>query len=208
MGESVVLTFENVYEVLRREKGREDLQKLDETFFTHVSSYISEKRASLAVVSKKNDIFSHKEKENINLQLVNIKKVLKDLYDQREQKIISLALNKSKTNSSLIDTAQLLPKEKQMFEKLSKQLNEYRDEFFNLFEENQEYPVIPEEQKTEAINENTAKDNVKVEFLTRVDTFIGRELEEYGPFDEGDTTELPKELAEILVNEKKVTKIA
>lgn len=207
MGESVVLTFENVYEVLRREKGREDLQKLDETFFNHVTNYIIEKRASLAVISRKNDIFSHKEKENINLQLVNIKKVLKDLYDQREQKIISLALNKSKTNSSLIDTSQLLPKEKQMFEKLSMQLNEYRDDFFDLFEENKEYQLTQEEQKIEPIKENTPKDTVKVEFLARVDTFIGRELEEYGPFDEGDTTELPKELAEILVNEKKATKV-
>ncbi len=207
MGESVVLTFENVYEVLHREKSREDLQKLDEAFFNHVSNYIAEKRASLAVVSRKNDIFSHKEKENINLQLINIKKVLKDLYSQREQKIISLALNKSKTNSSLIDTSQLLPKEKQMFEKLSIQLNEYRDEFFDLFEENKEYQLAQEEQKTEPTNENIPKDTVKVEFLTRVDTFIGRELEEYGPFDEGDTAELPKELAEILVNEKKVMKI-
>ncbi len=203
MGESVVLTFENLYEVLRREKNHEDLQKIDDKFFDYVASYLYEKKLSLESVSKKSDIFSHKEKENLTIQINNIKKVLKELYDRREQKILNLALNKSKTNSSLIDASMLTIKEKNLFEKLSLVLGNFRQEFLNeSFEKEAE--KIQETPKTEEIKD---EEFIKIQFLTDIDTFMGRELEEYGPFKENETVNLPQELAEILIEEGKAKKL-
>lgn len=203
MGGNVVLTFENLYEVFRREKNNEDLQKIEENFFDHVMNYLREKQESLAIVSKKTDIFSHKEKENLTIQINNIKKILKDFYNYREKKIINLALNKSRTNSSLINTSSLTVKEKKLFEKLSSVLKEFRDEFLK---EQLNQSVVKNEKRNEK-KERIILNTVKLEFLENVDTFIGRELEEYGPYKKGEITELPKELAEILINERKAKKV-
>lgn len=202
MGESVVLTFENLYEVLRKEKNNEDLQKIDDEFFTYVKEYLNEKQNDLKSVNLKSDIFSHKEKENLTLQINNTKKVLKELYDRREQKILSLAINKSKTNSTLIDTSSLILKETQLFEKLSETLLKFRDEFLN-----EQVTEIIQEITEEPIKINTIPGYAKVRFLENVDTFIGRELEEYGPYREEEIAEIPEDLAEILINDEKAIKL-
>lgn len=41
---------------------------------------------------------------------------------------------------------------------------------------------------------------VEVKFLNSVPEFIGTDIETYGPFNEGDTVELPEDNAEILIN--------
>ena len=202
MGESVVLTFENLYEVLRKEKNNEDLQKIDDEFFTYVKEYLNEKQNDLKSVNLKSDIFSHKEKENLTLQINNTKKELKELYDRREQKILSLAINKSKTNSTLIDTSSLILKETQLFEKLSETLLKFRDEFLN-----EQVTEIIQEITEEPIKINTIPGYAKVRFLENVDTFIGRELEEYGPYREEEIAEIPEDLAEILINDEKAIKL-
>ncbi|EMA11587.1 hypothetical protein SAMN05443574_103325 [Haloarcula vallismortis] len=54
-----------------------------------------------------------------------------------------------------------------------------------------------EEQEGEA---DTGHGYERVEFLTECPEFMGTDLEVYGPFDEGDTAEVPEDNAEILVN--------
>jgi hypothetical protein len=43
-------------------------------------------------------------------------------------------------------------------------------------------------------------DYVEVEFESSCPEFMGTDLESYGPFEEGDTAEIPEDNAEILVN--------
>jgi len=44
-------------------------------------------------------------------------------------------------------------------------------------------------------------------FLNSVPKFVGKELEEYGPFAEEDIANLPVEIAEVLINKGKVEEI-
>ena len=43
----VAITFETIYEILRREKNKEDLQRIDNDFFQDVLNYLKEKQQIL-----------------------------------------------------------------------------------------------------------------------------------------------------------------
>ena len=209
----VKITYETLYEILRREKSKDELQKLDESFFRDVLEYLKEKTQMLQDAAGKFDMFSVEERDNTQIQLHNIKKILKELYERREKKIIEMALNKSKTNSNIIDTSNLLAKEHELYNKTVKTLDSFRkDILFSLLE--MKAPVTaefkdvqpPEPEQTpspEKTPEPVPKPDpafVKVRFLQKVEQFVGKELELYGPFEPETAAELPKEIADILIN--------
>ena len=49
----VIITYETLYELLRKEKIRTELQNLDPEFFKHVVTYLNDKEAILQSQSKK-----------------------------------------------------------------------------------------------------------------------------------------------------------
>lgn len=204
----VVLTYETIYELLRREKSREELQKLDETFIRDSLQYLKEKQQAHDDNLTKNDIFSQSERDKLHIQLANIRKLLKDLYDIRERKIINMAINKSRTNSHIVDTENLQFHEKAMFEAITTVLNQYRGGVLHRLLETREpdiLPVVlplPEEAEEEAPSANK-----HIKFIDAVDQFAGPELELYGPYQPEDEAELPKELADILVSQGKAAEI-
>ena len=122
----VRITYETLYEILRREKSTDELQKLDHTFCTDVMSYLRDKSKILADAAGKFDVFSVNERDSTQVQLNNIKRILKELYEKRERKIIDMAINKSRTNSNIIDTANLLDIERPIYNELIKTLDSFR----------------------------------------------------------------------------------
>ena len=110
MGE-INITYETLFELLRREKNREELQKLDETFFNDVVTYLKEQKEFLNEQKTKQDLFAVEELKKAEIQEENIRKILRELYEKREKKMISLALDASRTSSSIIDTSVLLEEE-------------------------------------------------------------------------------------------------
>jgi DNA replication initiation complex subunit (GINS family) len=138
MGEGeITITYETLYELLRKEKTREDIQELDHDFIDSVKAYLTQKRSMLLNPGSQQMLFSEEEQQKTLKQISNIIKVIRELYDRREKKIISLAVNMSKTNSSAIDTSRLLGKEKEMFHMLVDVLNLYRANILcNIIDEN------------------------------------------------------------------------
>jgi len=124
----VAITYETLYELLRREKSREELQELQESFLGNVIEYINDKKRIIG--SKKGDPFSEDEAEKTTHQLRQARKLLKELYDRREKKIINMAINKARTESSIIDTSALLAEEQQIFENVTSVLNNHRQQIF------------------------------------------------------------------------------
>ena len=96
---SIKITLETLYDILRNEKKREDLQKLEDSFFLDVILYLQEKQALVVTKDTKENIFAAGEREKLDYELRSIKRILKEIYDKREKKIIDIALNKSKTDS-------------------------------------------------------------------------------------------------------------
>ena len=62
MAEDVSLTYEKLFDLTRKEKGNEELQKLEQSFFEDLISYVNDKRDILSR-EKRNTVFSKSEKE-------------------------------------------------------------------------------------------------------------------------------------------------
>ncbi len=202
---NIKITYETLFEILRREKSREELQKLDESFFSNIINYLKEKEEFILRQKKNPDLFSFDDEKKSNNQLLNVKKIIQELYERREKKIINIALNKSKTNSNIIDTSTLLPEEKLMFQDLVKHLDKYRLGIIGKVLQNQ-LPSLKEEGKKK--EENQEEENKKmVRFLHPIPKFIGPELEIYGPFETEEIATLPGEVVRVLVEKKRAEEI-
>ena len=218
MAQEVVITYETLFELLQREKERADLQRLEPTFFSDTISYIKDKKKILD--AKSDSVFALDEKKKTERQLENICKILKELYERREKKIISLALDKSRTKSNLIDTTALLREEKVVFDAIAELLDTYREAIlYSVL--NEKMPFMqpsPSElfyhkplDKKPTGDFKTAfelkKPTKLVRFIYPVQKFVGTELEEYGPFGEEDIANLPAEIADVLISKGKVEEI-
>ena len=100
--ESIKITLETLYDILRNEKKRDELQKLEDTFYLDVVGYLKEKTALLNSKKIDPDILATGERDKIDYEIRSIKRILKDIYEKREKKILEIALNKSHTGSDLI----------------------------------------------------------------------------------------------------------
>jgi len=124
--EEIRITLETLYDILRNEKKREDLQKLEDTFFIDVVNYLQEKKKLLDSKQDENELFAAGEKKKLEYELDSIKRILKEIYERREKKIIDISLNRSRTGSDIIDTSAMLREEKQFYQELLETLDDYR----------------------------------------------------------------------------------
>ena len=58
MGEDNLITYENIYEILRLEKYKKDLHKLDKDFYDKVTRYMNEKKIILQGYEVKESVFA------------------------------------------------------------------------------------------------------------------------------------------------------
>ncbi|MBW2993047.1 hypothetical protein KY317_00560 [Candidatus Woesearchaeota archaeon] len=208
--DKINITYETLFELLRREKTREALQKLDSSFFDDVVNYLKEKKASFEELKNKTDLFAVEEKKKTEKQHENTRKIIKEFYERRERKILNMAVDASRTFSSVIDTTAMLEKERLFFDNLVETLNIFRTGvLFNVMEarmpeimqkkqENTENP----EQKPE-ISETTEKKDKLIRFRHAVPRFFGENLEEYGPFEKEDIAKIPSVIADILIEKQR-----
>ena len=207
----VNITYETLFELLKREKDTADLQKLEPGFFDNFVEYLNEKKDML---NKDDTLFSYDEKKKVEKQIDNARRLIKEIYERREKKILNIALIKSRTKSHVLDTSSLLDNEKKFLGEIESILNAYRQNIIYKVMEGNSISQIKHQEK-EAKEEIDAANNVEeetkttklVRFLYSVPKFVGTELEEYGPFAEEDIANLPSEIAELLIGKGKVEEI-
>jgi DNA replication factor GINS len=197
METEISITYETLFELLRREKNRDELQSMSPTFYKDVVEYLAAKNQLMP-----QDMTSPDSRRML-LQMENTSKIIRELYERREKKIILMALNKSRTGSSIVDTSSLLEEERKLFEDLLSILHTSRQGILcNLL--NARLPDIcpvPEPVKQE-------EDPMKmIRFLQSVPKFVGTELETYGPFEQDDVARLPNEIANVLITKGRAEEI-
>ncbi|MBI2143298.1 DNA replication complex GINS family protein [Candidatus Woesearchaeota archaeon] len=237
----ISVTYEALFDLVVREKSRDELQSLSPNFFAELVNYLNEKRSMLSVLSAE-------EKERASRQLQNINRLIRELYDRREKKTINMALARSRAGADIVDTSSLLAEEKAMFDGLVSHLDLFRNAVLNSLLEAKEPRLGNEDRQaraealaaasriisspaTSAISgtsfgmhgsgkeeaagaataeAETAENNATklVRFLHPVPRFVGRELEVYGPFDQEDIANLPREIAEVLITKGRAEEIA
>lgn len=237
--EEIRIALETLYDILRNEKKREELQRLNESFFFDVTNYLKEKKKLLESKKDEDDLFAAGEREKLEYELRSIKKILKEAYEKREKKIIETALNRSRTKSDLIDTSAMLREEKELYEQLVKLLDGYREGILmSLFKGEVPFFKRPEvkvgwpeaerglsqeetaeeeragkekggEEKSEGKKETGEERPLmkRIRFIHAVPSFVWKDLKEYGPFEEGEETEIFPEVAELIIEKGRAVEV-
>jgi DNA replication initiation complex subunit (GINS family) len=203
------LTYEKLFELLRAEKNNASLQKLSDSFFEDVGIYIESKLAVIKKNESSENVFSAKEQEETSKQLANAKKIIKMLYDLREKKIVTMALNKSRTASSLIDTSGLHREEATIFKDFVELLDNYRKDILNHLLDGKQAKTTTEKptKKEKPAAKADADDMQMIRLLDAVEEFVDPEMNTYGPFQEEDIANLPKDVAKLLIDKNKAQPI-
>ncbi len=194
-----MITYEALYEMLRKEKTFPELQKLPDTFYKDVSKYLKEKKRILESQKGKDSIFAETEIKKTKTQLENIKKILKELYAKRELKITQLAISASKSASDIkADT--LLNEEEPLYEKILEILTKSRTDTFNSLLNNSQESEEPKSIKTN-------QKQKLIRFSQPVPKFVGTDLQTYGPFDKEDVCYIEPKIADLLIKKEKAEEI-
>lgn len=191
MAEDINITIETLFELLRLEKGRDELQELSPNFQADVAAYIAEKEELLKATDQQ-----PANQERVRTQLESIRRIVRELYEKREKKIMLMALNKSRTGSDIIDTSKVLDDENSLFEALLEVLDKHRNSLLKPMLEGSQQTHNPD---PEPAPEEPQKDTKLIRFTKPVPKFVGPQLEVYGPFEEEDMASLPAKIADLLI---------
>lgn len=207
------ITYETLFDLLRKERSLEELQKLDIRFWQHVINFISEREA---FYEKTSTI----EQEKTRIQLNNIKRIIKEIYEHRERKIVNIAVNVVRSdNTQFVDTKNMLGEEKFLFDETIAMLKRYKREvLLQVF--NKTLPVIspqsyvveeqePEEEaeQIEEVENEVPQDQMAIKFTSSIPKFLGKKGEVYGPYEVGENATLPLIIAQILLKKGKAQKV-
>jgi DNA replication initiation complex subunit (GINS family) len=227
------INYETLFDLLRREKNREELQTMDKDFYEQVLAYLKEKKESL---SKKDDeLFASAEREKLKIQFQNIRRLIKELYERREKKIINMAMSRARTGSDVIDTSALLPSERDFFNEQVILFIKFKDkvldriltlkEFDNAKPEPEQKDELKPEEKPKQSDEQkesgeqkeasaepmsatgfvsaSLADKKRIRITDSMPRFMGMKGEVLGPFNDGEEIELDPQIAELLVKRGK-----
>lgn len=160
-----MLTYETIRKLVIEEKNSPKLIELPDNFFQDVKAYIENK----AKVSEgKEDVW----------ELDNSKRMLQDLLDSRESKLVKLALIHVRAG---VTPGKVMPEEKAFFDSLVESIRRFQDSRKETLEGQRE------ESETIAI-------------LDEVPKFVGINMKTYGPLKKGDVARIPKENSQLLIS--------
>ncbi len=180
-----MITYNDIYESLRKERYSDNLQALGKNFIKDVSEYLEEKKA---MTEKKSDLFSDSLTKT-KKQFENAITIFKELMTRRKKKILNLAFIARETGITKKDFENMLDFEREMFDKVVKSMEK---------SDRQVSDMLNGKKQT---NKNT---HLLVNFKEKVEPFLDTEGEQVGPFVKGDLANLPEEIVSILAKDNKV----
>ncbi|HLC45866.1 MAG TPA: hypothetical protein VJI67_03255 [archaeon] len=177
-----MISLEDVMKARRLEQSATRLVKMEKNFYEQLKEFIREQKRR---TTEEFSIEKAKEFENL-------KNAVTDLYNLREKKIVTQAVRSARTGSS--DKEHLQGFESQLLEEISNTIKKGREELNGLFGEGTSSVSLAEKRHL---------NKVGLVILQDLPAFIGTDLKEYGPFKRDEKTELPREVAELLVSSQK-----
>lgn len=179
-----MITYSELYEALRKEKYNEPLQILVKTFVADVSEYFKDKKN---FSEKDEELFADLASKN-KKKLENAIAIFKELMLRRRKKILNLAFVASETGITKKDFDNMMDFERELFEEIVKSLEK------------------AEKGLNSQMNgkKQVEKKHMLVRFLEPVTPFLDLEGQEVGPFEKGEVANMDREIAGILVSDKKV----
>lgn len=194
MGEEI-LTYEELRKIQRKERINRSLQPINDEFFTKVSAYLNKKKELLENSSDENNRFSIDMSNKIKNELDNAQRVLKDIMERRESKVILQGLMDARAGVSAENVSNMFPFEKKVYQEIFQTITEYRKKCF--------YPLLTGQMEGEQKEEERDEAFIEVTLLSSLPQFLWKDSNKYGPFEEGEKVEVPPGLAEFLLKQKK-----
>jgi DNA replication initiation complex subunit (GINS family) len=178
-----MITFNDIYEASKKERYSEKLQELPEKFILEVAEYLKEKKK----MSLKNEDDFSEIVVKTKKQLENAGIYFKELMNRRRRKILNLVLIASETGISKRDFDNMLNFERELFENLMKCTESFNKKI------------------SEVLNPKKVKlnENEKIVFKEEVGEFVDLEGKKIGGFKKDEIVELPKQIANILIEDGK-----
>lgn len=221
------ISYEQLFDLLRREKTREDLQEIDKDFYIDLVSFLNEKEEYIKVQEAQHSLVENLSLEKEKLECRNMRKILNEIIDRRQKKIILLALSRARIPSTIVNNEVFASEEKGLFENtvtlfrcfkenLGKSDSKQKKIVCDVQEDKSiPEPVITEEPKKEVEAPIVTSsgpvvvkpDKVKVKFLSAMPKFYGPKKDVLGPYEEGQTYELSELIANILIKKGRVVKV-
>ncbi len=184
-----MITYNELYDALRKERYSEQLQVLPKNFVKEVAAYLKDKKE---IANKRDDDFSDtiiKTKK----QLENSVAIFRELMLRRKKKILELAFVAAETGISKRDFENMLLVEKEAFDSIMKSL-EKSDKKIN--------------EMLKGMDDEEGKGkNKMIVFIEDVEEFLGLDGNKMGPFKKGDVANISAEIAGILIIDKKAEAI-
>ena len=162
------ITFELIRSIQREEQRSPKLSKLPDNFYNSVNSYIQQK-AKLAREDRKGI-----------LEVKSIERLIQDIYDRRERKIVTSSVNAARTN---IQPENMTDEERDFFDLVTATIRQRRDENVK---------------KVMKVEKGVETDLIV--FRDSVPEFVGSDMKNYGPFKKGDIAKLPEENTRLLLD--------
>ena len=178
-----MITYNDIYESARKERYSEQLQPLPKNFVEEIAEYLREKKET---ASKEDTLFMDVVAKT-KKQLENAVTLFNELMLRRRKKILALVLIAAETGISKQDFDNMLSFEKSLFEDMMKCID------------------ITDARIHEILNGKKQQEdkNSLIIFTTRVEEFMDTEGEKLGPFEKGQMANISKDIAKILVEDKK-----
>lgn len=180
-----MLGYNELYEILRKEKYSENLQLLPKKFVEEFKAYIEENRN---IDNEDKTLFSDSVSKS-KRQLENAVSIFKELMLKRKRKILNLVFVATETGIMKRDYENMLPVEKEVFDKMVK-----------IFEEGDKVVSKILNGKNSQTDENKM-----IMFTQSVEQFLDHEGNTIGPFKPGQLANLNADVAKILVQGEKAT---
>ena len=177
-----MITYNDLYEVLRKERYSEQLQPLGKEFIQELASYLKDKRS---ISEKSEDMFSDAISKT-KKQFENAVSMFRELILRRKKKLLNLSFVAAETGISKRDYENMLSFEKEIFDKIMSSIEEGDKKLAVLMNGKEE-----------------EKKNKMVSFLQDINEFLGVNGETLGPFKKGEIANLPLDIANILVSDSK-----
>lgn len=182
-----MLKYEDLYEILRREKTNEGLQKMSTDFMKDFSEFIHENKRA---ITSSGDFFAEEIMKH-KKQYENSMILFKELMLRRKKKLLNLVFIANETGVMKKDFENMLSFEKDLFDSLLGSV-EQTDKLISML-----------------LLNGYADSNSKMNILITedVEPFVDMSGDSIGPFSKGQTVALEKNVADILVGSQKAVSV-
>lgn len=181
-----MIGYNDLYDLLRKEKYSDTLQPLPKKFLEEFKEYVQENSSHS---SAENNLFSNSDTKT-KKQLENAISIFRELILKRKKKILNLVFVATETGIMKRDYENMLSIEKEIFDRLVKTFEDGDKEI------------------SRALNNQENKkqsDKRMIIFTQNVEEFVNHDGAAIGPFKSGELANLNAEIAKILVEGEKAS---